>query len=279
LAFRIETKKRQSSGQLNKMKEGETDAGLKTAALPRCRRATGGASCHCSKRCGVSSAEAGTATASAIDEHAAPIFLTEEAKDFRAQWDAIQVGFVDEPRQAVQQADSLVAAAMKRNGRGASSVCPLSLEASPRYRPRGTRFWRNWMQGCHCIGGFVVSVLYGLPRPTGDVDYVSAVPYHRIQDLQALAGRGSELENKFKVDLQHVTVATMPEDYEARLLEMFAGRFENLRMFAPDPYGLVLSKLERNSPKDQGDVEYLAKRSRSMPRCCVTGINASCARI
>jgi hypothetical protein len=103
------------------------------------------------------------------------------------------------------------------------------------------------MQGRHSIGGFVVSVLYGLPRPTGDVDYVSAVPYHRIQDLQALAGRGSELENKFKVDLQHVTVATMPEDYEARLLEMFAGRFENLRMFAPDPYDLVLSKLERNS--------------------------------
>ena len=111
----------------------------------------------------------------------------------------------------------------------------------------------------HCIGGFVVSVLYGLPRPTGDIDYVSAVPYHRIRELEALAGRGSELENKFKVHLQHVTVTTMPEDYEARLVEMFAGRFENLRMFAPDPYDLVLSKLERNSPKDQGDVEYLAK--------------------
>jgi hypothetical protein len=40
--------------------------------------------------------------------------LAEEVNDFRAQWDAIQVGFVDEPRQAVQQADSLVAAAMKR---------------------------------------------------------------------------------------------------------------------------------------------------------------------
>jgi hypothetical protein len=25
----------------------------------------------------------------------------------------------------------------------------------------------------HCIGGFVVSLLYGLPRPTGDVDYVA----------------------------------------------------------------------------------------------------------
>jgi Nucleotidyltransferase of unknown function (DUF6036) len=111
----------------------------------------------------------------------------------------------------------------------------------------------------HCIGGFVVSVLYGLPRPTGDVDYVSAIPYHRIQELEVLAGRGSELEKKFKVHLQHVTVATMPEDYEARLVEMFAGRFENLRIFAPDPYDLVLTKLERNSPKDQGDVEYLAK--------------------
>jgi hypothetical protein len=105
------------------MKEGETDAGLKTAALPRCRRATGGASCHCSKRCGVSSAEAGTATAPAIDEHAAPIFLTEEAKDFRAQWDAIQVGFVDEPRQAVQQADSLVAAAMNNPTPSQLPIC------------------------------------------------------------------------------------------------------------------------------------------------------------
>ena len=28
----------------------------------------------------------------------------------------------------------------------------------------------------HCIGGFVVSLLYGLPRPTGDVDYVAAIP-------------------------------------------------------------------------------------------------------
>jgi hypothetical protein len=26
----------------------------------------------------------------------------------------------------------------------------------------------------HCIGGFVISLLYGLPRPTGDVDYISA---------------------------------------------------------------------------------------------------------
>lgn len=59
-------------------------------------------------------ASAGAATAPAIDEQATPLVSPEEAKDFRARWDAIQVGFVDEPRQAVQQADSLVAGAMKR---------------------------------------------------------------------------------------------------------------------------------------------------------------------
>jgi hypothetical protein len=57
---------------------------------------------------------AGAATAPAIDEQAAPLFSPEEAKDFRARWDTIQVSFVDDPRLVVGQADSLVAAAMKR---------------------------------------------------------------------------------------------------------------------------------------------------------------------
>ena len=111
----------------------------------------------------------------------------------------------------------------------------------------------------HCIGGFVVSLLYGLPRPTGDVDYIAAIPRYRMEELEQLAGRGSKLESKYKVHLQHVAVVTMPEDYESRLKEMFPGQFKKLRILAPDPYDLVLSKLERNSPKDQGDVEYLAK--------------------
>jgi hypothetical protein len=58
-------------------------------------------------------AAAGAATALAVDEQAA-LFSPEEAKDFRARWDTIQGGFVDEPRRAVEQADSLVAGAMKR---------------------------------------------------------------------------------------------------------------------------------------------------------------------
>ncbi len=28
----------------------------------------------------------------------------------------------------------------------------------------------------HCLGGFVLSVLWGLPRPTGDIDFIEARP-------------------------------------------------------------------------------------------------------
>jgi hypothetical protein len=44
----------------------------------------------------------------------APLFSTPETNDFHARWDAVQVGFVDEPRRAVQDADGLVASAIQR---------------------------------------------------------------------------------------------------------------------------------------------------------------------
>jgi hypothetical protein len=50
----------------------------------------------------------------ALDKQVLPLFSAEAAKDFRGRWDAIQVNFVDEPRQVVEQADGLVAVAMKR---------------------------------------------------------------------------------------------------------------------------------------------------------------------
>jgi hypothetical protein len=50
----------------------------------------------------------------ATDEDATPLFSDRESKDFFSRWDALQVGFIDEPRRAVEQADSLVAGAMKR---------------------------------------------------------------------------------------------------------------------------------------------------------------------
>jgi hypothetical protein len=43
-----------------------------------------------------------------------PLFAPNDAQDFRARWEKIQIGFVDEPRKAVEQADELVASAIKR---------------------------------------------------------------------------------------------------------------------------------------------------------------------
>ncbi len=47
-------------------------------------------------------------------EAAAPLFAGEETVRMRTEWDAIQASFVDEPRQAVEQADRLVATAIRR---------------------------------------------------------------------------------------------------------------------------------------------------------------------
>jgi hypothetical protein len=43
-----------------------------------------------------------------------PLFAANDAQDFRSRWERIQTGFVDEPRKAVEQADELVANAIKR---------------------------------------------------------------------------------------------------------------------------------------------------------------------
>jgi hypothetical protein len=56
-----------------------------------------------------------------------------------------------------------------------------------------------------------------------------------------------------------VTVASIPEEYESRLTEFFAGQFKRLRLFVPDPYDLSLSKLARNIDVDMEDVKHLAE--------------------
>lgn len=43
-----------------------------------------------------------------------PLFSEHEGRDLRSQWEAIQAGFVDEPRQAVERADGLVAHVIQR---------------------------------------------------------------------------------------------------------------------------------------------------------------------
>ena len=45
---------------------------------------------------------------------AGPLFPDDELHNFRARWDQVQASFVDEPRHAVEQADSLVANVVTR---------------------------------------------------------------------------------------------------------------------------------------------------------------------
>ena len=45
---------------------------------------------------------------------ATPLFPNNELENLRTRWKEIQTNFVDEPRKAVEQADGLVATAMKR---------------------------------------------------------------------------------------------------------------------------------------------------------------------
>jgi len=97
-----------------KEKQEDTDAGLTTATLAGAA-ARPEARAVAAPSFGVGGgSSAGAAAALAMDKQAMPLFSTEEAKDFRARWDTIQASFVDEPRRVVEQADSLVAVAMKR---------------------------------------------------------------------------------------------------------------------------------------------------------------------
>jgi hypothetical protein len=53
-------------------------------------------------------------TPTAAQEPNLPLFAQNDALDFRSRWEKIQIGFVDEPRTAVVNADELVANAIKR---------------------------------------------------------------------------------------------------------------------------------------------------------------------
>jgi len=58
-------------------------------------------------------AETNAAANTNADGHA-PLFPANELTDLRSRWDKAQGLFVDEPRKAVQEADALVATAVKR---------------------------------------------------------------------------------------------------------------------------------------------------------------------
>ena len=109
----------------------------------------------------------------------------------------------------------------------------------------------------HCLGGFAVTICYGLPRATADIDVASIIPPSEGNALVESGCYGSALHHKHKVYLQRVGIVTLPENYEDRLVELFPGAHKHLRLYALDPYDLALSKLERNIQRDRDDVRYL----------------------
>ncbi len=92
-----------------------------------------------------------------------------------------------------------------------------------------------------CMGGFVATLLYGLPRATSDLDVLLIAPREQREPLLELGIRGGALHKKYQVFLEYVGVATVPEDYEERLTEMFR------------------RSLERNIQRDRDDVKHLAQ--------------------
>jgi len=112
----------------------------------------------------------------------------------------------------------------------------------------------------HCVGGFVLVAVYGVPRITNDLDYITVIPLQATGELERIAGEESDLAAKHKVCL-HVAggVADYPEEYESRLTTLPLGlKHLTLRVF--EPYDLLLAKLTRNSPKDMQDVRALVQK-------------------
>jgi len=128
--------------------------------------------------------------------------------------------------------------------------------------------WRNFLEAVdkkleapvtlHCIGGFVVEAVYGIPRKTGDLDYIRVDPRGAFQFLDEIAGVQSELAQRHKLYLQKVSVHDYPDGYEKRLRKLDLG-LKMLQLFVPDPYDLILTKLARNFGKDREDVKALAQ--------------------
>ena len=118
----------------------------------------------------------------------------------------------------------------------------------------------------HCLGGFVLSVLWDLPRPTGDVDIVEVRPNAAASELLRIAGDGTALHAKHHLRFDRVTIAEFPEGYEGRLVDITPGGLRRLRLLAMEVHDVVLAKLSRNSPRDRADVEFLAKRGALDPR-------------
>jgi Nucleotidyltransferase of unknown function (DUF6036) len=111
-----------------------------------------------------------------------------------------------------------------------------------------------------CVGGFVLAALYRIPRPTGDVDYIDAMPQRAGEEVEAVAGRDSPIARKYRLHFQRVGgIVDVPEDYASRVKELNL-QLQKLKLWVLEPYDLLLSKITRNSPKDRDDARFLIQK-------------------
>ena len=111
----------------------------------------------------------------------------------------------------------------------------------------------------NCIGGFALTVHYGMSRTTADVDLLEVPAAVLAGPLLTLGRECGPLHRKYKLYVDPVTVAFFPDNYEDRLTEIFAGAYKNLRIRVLDPYDVALTKLGRNNQRDRDDVRFLAR--------------------
>jgi Nucleotidyltransferase of unknown function (DUF6036) len=110
----------------------------------------------------------------------------------------------------------------------------------------------------HCIGGFVISQYYGFARETADLDLLTVVPTEMAEIVASLAGEGSPLHKKYRVYVDHVGVASFPDNYETRLVRAFPA-WSKARIWVLEAHDLALTKLERSNERDIRDVMFLAQ--------------------
>lgn len=111
----------------------------------------------------------------------------------------------------------------------------------------------------NCIGGFALTVHFGMSRNTNDLDLIEVPAALYASPLLTLGGEGGPLHKKYKLFIDPVTVAFFPENYAERLTKIFTETYKNLRVRILDPYDIVLTKLGRNIQRDRDDVRFLAR--------------------
>jgi len=91
---------------------------------------------------------------------------------------------------------------------------------------------RGSSAGLHGRGSSSLTV-YGFSRPTGDLDVLEIAPRDAGRAMLELGMRGGLLHKKYKIYLDHVGVAHVPEDYEDRLTEISSGNLQTSSALSP----------------------------------------------